>query len=303
MKEKPMVEGARPDPMLYVVDSGGNLCAYDSVNLNQSPQSVAVGNGPTNVVASPDGRTLFVANQGDGTVSVVDAQSMKVITTLAVGGSPAYLAVSPGTGPKGPSIYVANCTDPSISVIDASTLTVTDTIPIQCDDPNGVPISQIGHIAITSDKAKLFVTCSTNSCVLEIDTATKIARLRKETYLAPQGVSVDPTDTYIYVCNTDLPPVQSLPDNTIVQVGINTAQQVYVPINVCKNPSELALSAEGGSICVISLLNDAITVKYSNTISVVGNVPGGQLNGVVFGRGNIPPMCRADRLQAGICCR
>lgn len=44
--------------------------------------TVPVGRAPHGVSLSPDGRLLFVANSGPGSVSVLDTGSLRVIRTL-----------------------------------------------------------------------------------------------------------------------------------------------------------------------------------------------------------------------------
>jgi YVTN family beta-propeller protein len=46
---------------------------------------IPVGKGPEGIDWSPDGKQVWVANGGDGTVSIIDAGSKKVIETLNVG--------------------------------------------------------------------------------------------------------------------------------------------------------------------------------------------------------------------------
>jgi serine/threonine-protein kinase len=51
------------------------------------------------VAYAPDGRHLYTADGGDGTVAVVDTATAQVTARLAVGGSPTGVAVLPdGTG-------------------------------------------------------------------------------------------------------------------------------------------------------------------------------------------------------------
>lgn len=46
---------------------------------------IAVGKGPEGIDISPDGREVWAANSGDGTVSVIDTASKKVVATIDVG--------------------------------------------------------------------------------------------------------------------------------------------------------------------------------------------------------------------------
>jgi YVTN family beta-propeller protein len=46
---------------------------------------IPVGKGPEGIDVSPDGKEVWAANSGDGTVSIIDTSAKKVITTLDVG--------------------------------------------------------------------------------------------------------------------------------------------------------------------------------------------------------------------------
>ena len=46
---------------------------------------ISVGNNPTSVALTPDGNTLYVANQGSGTISVLNTQTNTFQTPLSVG--------------------------------------------------------------------------------------------------------------------------------------------------------------------------------------------------------------------------
>ena len=56
--------------------------------------SITVGRGPVDVAVSPDGQVAYVANQIDGTLSVVDLWAMKAISeTVDLGGTPKSVSV------------------------------------------------------------------------------------------------------------------------------------------------------------------------------------------------------------------
>ncbi len=76
----------------------------------------------------PDGKKVYVANQDDNTVSVIDAATniRPAITTATVnvGSSPDEVAVTP----DGKKVYVTNSDSNTTSVIDTATNTVTATV-------------------------------------------------------------------------------------------------------------------------------------------------------------------------------
>src|SRR5205823_336523 len=68
----------------------------------------------------------FVANSGDGTVSVLDARTGSVVRTVAVDLHPSALAVDARSG----HVFVANEYDGSISMVDARSGRVLRTMAV-----------------------------------------------------------------------------------------------------------------------------------------------------------------------------
>jgi YVTN family beta-propeller protein len=50
-----------------------------------SQQMVRIGDGPMNMAFHPDGRTVLIGNQDDGTISVVDLASAEVVRSVRAG--------------------------------------------------------------------------------------------------------------------------------------------------------------------------------------------------------------------------
>ncbi len=78
------------------------------------------------VAVNPDRTKIYVTNQNDNTISVMDAGTNTVTATVKVGEGPFGVAVSP----DGTKVYSVNNIDNDVSVIDSSTNTVTATIPV-----------------------------------------------------------------------------------------------------------------------------------------------------------------------------
>jgi YVTN family beta-propeller protein len=57
--------------------------------------TIPVGSSPDAVAADPAAGTIYVANVGDNTVSVIDAATGTVTATIGVGSSPDGVAVTP----------------------------------------------------------------------------------------------------------------------------------------------------------------------------------------------------------------
>ena len=71
----------------------------DTVDVGQLPYGVAV---------TPDGSTIYVANQVSGTVSVIDAATNTVNATLNVGTTPTEITITP----DGTRAYVTDFVSP-----------------------------------------------------------------------------------------------------------------------------------------------------------------------------------------------
>jgi YVTN family beta-propeller protein len=90
--------------------------------------TIPVGNVPTGVAVTPDGRKIYVANVNSDSVSVIDTAKNKVTATIPVGTfrGPNGVAVTP----DGRKVYVTNFRSNNVSVIDTAKNKVTATIPV-----------------------------------------------------------------------------------------------------------------------------------------------------------------------------
>jgi YVTN family beta-propeller protein len=82
-----------------VINVGLDIFGNDAPNFGQS-RTIPVGNGPVAVTILQDGTRAYVANQTDGTVSVVDLNSFVVTGTIQVfgGGHPDAIASTSAIG-------------------------------------------------------------------------------------------------------------------------------------------------------------------------------------------------------------
>ncbi len=119
---------------------------------------IPVGTRDEGFDVSPDGKEAWVANAGDGTVSIIDIAQKKVTATLAVN--------APGANrlkftPDGKLVFVS--AGPNLVILDAAT-------------HNEVKRIAIGHgsagIQMQPDGARAFVACSPDGYVAVVDLKT-----------------------------------------------------------------------------------------------------------------------------------
>jgi YVTN family beta-propeller protein len=78
------------------------------------------------VAVNPAGTRIYVTNQFDDTMLVIDTAANTVIASITVGDNPSGMAVNPA----GTRAYVTNAFSNSVSVIDTATNTVIAIITV-----------------------------------------------------------------------------------------------------------------------------------------------------------------------------
>ncbi|MGC2694791.1 MAG: YncE family protein [Candidatus Angelobacter sp.] len=134
-----MIAGNASNNKIFVVNQNsgsGNVTEISTID-NTVIKDIPVGSQPIWAVMSTDGLFVFVVNQGDGTVSVIDT-SLDAIVACTVGPScPSGNAIKVGlTGSPSPNfafydptlkrVYVSNTGEGSISVINANNITASN---------------------------------------------------------------------------------------------------------------------------------------------------------------------------------
>src|ERR1035438_8694584 len=109
---------------VYAVDTARNQVEIARAG-EPGTQRVAVGVAP--IALAIDARTnrIFVANEGDGTVSVIDGRGDQAVSLLRVGSRPYSIAVNAATG----RVYLTHTFNDDLTVIDEATLAVRQVRP------------------------------------------------------------------------------------------------------------------------------------------------------------------------------
>jgi predicted alpha-1,2-mannosidase len=187
--------GGGPDGMitvdgkLFVANNNTNNVTVIDTTTNAVLATIPVGGVAADVAATPDGKTVWVTNFGDGTVQPIDVATLTAGTPLAVGSQPERLAVSP----DGTQLWVANQGSGTVSDVDLATDTVSHTIAVG-SAPFGV--------AITPDSSKVFITNGGGSSVSVIDSATDAVTATIPVGAGPQYVQVSPNGQTAYVADS-----------------------------------------------------------------------------------------------------
>ena len=219
-----------------------------------------MGSSPSALAASADGKRLYVANTGSGTVSVINTDTYKLIdantsiwsTNISVGSSPSALALS------GTQLYVANRGGNTVSVINTSTNSV-DTTPITVG-------SQL-LASLTLSGTQLYVANRGGNTVSVINTSTNSVTNTITVGSQPSSLTLG-ADGRLYVANAGSNSVSVI--NTVTNTLVDTNPNISgtQAISVGPSPSSVALSPNG-SFAYVANANDTVSVIDIPTYTVV----------------------------------
>ena len=244
------------DVSQYAIGAGGGLSPL-------SPAATGAGQGPTGVAVTPDGKTVYVANQGDKTVSQYDVDPLtgkltsKTPGTVAAGTSAYRLAVSP----DGKSAYVTNAGDNNVSQYDIDPLTgklspKTPATVAAGISPTSVAISPDGKNAYVTNESG----ASNSVSQYDIDPlAGTLSPKGPPTVAAgqgPSGVAVTPDSKSAYVTN--------YADNNLRQYDIdpltgNLTSKSPATVATGSNPQAVTVSPDGKSAYVPNYVSNDVS--------------------------------------------
>jgi len=276
-------------PGIGLAASGtGDIASFTAVNTGNSPILATI-------TATPESlEFVYVANQNDNNVSVINSITNAIVATIPVGQNPTFLSASP----DGSRVYVANNVSKTISVINTATNIVVATIPIgQPNDlivsPDGslvyvanyvtntigvinattntvvanIPVgSGPGGITISPDGSRLYVTNLLSNNVSVINTTTNMVIATIPVGSTPVSLSVSPDGSHVYVTN--------FLSNTISVIN-TTTNTVAATIIESTNPNGVSVSPDGSKVYVTNYGSKAVSVINSTTNAIISTIPVG----------------------------
>lgn len=179
------------DGKLYFTSETSRVVGrYDPV-ANAVDWVVGTGQTTTHMIyAKPDGRTLYTANIGGNSVSVIERGATAIqntVTTIPVGRGPEGIDVSP----DGKELWAAHSQDGGVSVIDLATKAVVATIDIKTGRSN--------RLKFTPDGTKVLISDINNNAVVVMDAKTRAVLQRIPAGQTPLGILMDPDGTRAFV--------------------------------------------------------------------------------------------------------
>ena len=199
---------------------------------------------------------VYVLNKQAASMSIINASSLEVEATIAVGAQPHELAVLPG----GDKAYVANVGDNSLSVVDLALQQETKTIATpDFSFPHGIAFTPDARIAVvTSERAQkiVIIDAERDAVLRSIDTPEEGAHM----------VVIDRTGRWAYFSNRD--------SNTVSVMDLNDYSLVAA-IPVGDGAEAIALSPDGKYVWTGDRRANTVTIVDTESRRVVAQVPAG----------------------------
>ena len=201
------------------VIKGATCNATHTSGCGQTAATVTVGNNPLGVAIDQATNTVYVANAGENTVSVINGATCngantsgcgQAPATVTVGGGASLLAVDPATD----TIYVGSFDDNTVSVINGATC-------------NGTHTSGCGQVPPT----------------------VKVGAF-------PDGLAVDRATHTVYVSNGAETTVSVIDGSTCNATDNSGCSQTPATVDVGGNPVELAVDEATHTVYVPVQLGD-----------------------------------------------
>jgi YVTN family beta-propeller protein len=216
---------------------------------------IEVGEGPSSIAVTPNGRFAYVTNYTSGNVSVIDTAAREVVgEPIETGEGPEVIAIAP----DGKTAYVCDRGTVEITVIDTETNKAVGTIPLS-GEPSGLAFSPDGTFA--------YVANLDENAVEVIDTAREeVVGEPIPVGEEPEMVTFSPDGKTAYVSDYDGAEVSA----------IDTATQKVTSIPVGSEPWGIAVTPDGAKAFVTDYGDDAISVIDTATSEVVEEIPTGE---------------------------
>ncbi len=234
----------------------------------------------------------YVANYGDGTVSVINTATNLVTATLTVGSHPEHIVALP----NGQVVYVANSGGGTVSAINTytnvvATINVGNSPFTMAVTPNGSTLcvcnngdstvsvintsnnavtnvtvgSEPSGIVITPDNLFAYVTIYSTNVVAVVDIINKTLLTTISVGTEPSSITITPDGTQVYVCNVS---------GSSVSVISTVSNTVTHTISVGTNPYAIAILPNGLKAYVVNAGSNSVSVidTGTNTVSTTISV-------------------------------
>ena len=248
----PSAEKHAAPARIYVTNQLDNTASVIDGASHKTVATVRVGISPAQMAVSPDQKSVYIANTGSNTVSVLNTDNDTIARTIAL--PPGSKPIDVAANPNGRYLYTADGGSNRVSVIDTRANRVVASVRVGTQ-----PLS----VAAAPDGKTVDAANSGSGDVSVIDARTNSVVRAIPTGRFPSGVAVTPDGGSLYVTN-------ELSGVTVIDAGNGTvAARLREP-----SPFSVAMSPTGDRAYVTGLGPGTVTAidtgthRVSSTVSV-----------------------------------
>ena len=233
--------------------------------------TIPVGALPEGVAFNPDGHRAYVANRGDGTISMINTATSQVMVSTPMGSGGAVTVQGVAVSPDGRRVYAdfyAGATGMrGISVLHATTTGVLDTITLGTGLPSPLGPNPQG-ITVSPDGRTLYVAnnfAGGGFIVIDVATNQQLASVAMGPGDVPRGVAPSPDGSRAYMAFAGV---------NVIEVFDLAGRNVTATVAVDAAPTGIAVSPDGNKVYVASELGNSVSVIDATTNQVTARLTG-----------------------------
>jgi YVTN family beta-propeller protein len=209
---------------LYVGDRAGKKVHIINPQTKLVEFAITVGNGVFHMWADGQGKQLWVNNDIDNTISVIDLSTNTVVQTINVGMKPHDVFLTKDATKAYVSVFNSDASMPDkIFMYSTSTYTKTGEVSVGKDP----------HLFHLSNTNKLFVTCQSGQ-VYTLN-GNDLSVTSNTAFVGAHGIFSSPDQTNVFVTNISGGQIYSINASTNAQNGSALASLSTTPHNIVVN--------------------------------------------------------------------
>lgn len=239
--------------IVVAIGAAGAFATVNRGGVDEGVREGRLGTAPSPASASHDGMVsgaVWVANEDGASLSVIDAATNTVVTSVKGVEGPHNVQVSPDSR----TVWAVSGHDSMAVMLDAGTLALHGVVPT-----GAAP----AHVIVTLDGKTTYTTNGADGTVTAIDAATMKPLATIPVGEGPHGLRPSPDGRWIYVANVS--------GNTLSVIDTSANTKV-ADIEVGKAPAQVAFSPDGRFVYASINAEDALVKVDVQTREVVGRV-------------------------------
>jgi len=193
---------------------------------------------------------VYVSNERDNTISVIDGESLEVVRTLEVGERPRGIVLS-GDGTR---LYVCTSDDDHVETLDLVTGRVLHTLP-SGPDPE--------LMALGADGTRLYIANEDDNMVTVVDVETREKVTEIPVGIEPEGIGLSP-DGRVLVNTSETTNMAHFIDTETLEIVANVV--------VGTRPRVAQFTPDGSQVWVSSEIGGTVAVIDSATHEIVHTI-------------------------------